>query len=244
MDLLWIILLGFLVYDGAESKAVVKVKAELGQSVILNCSLTEDDFYWYMDIHSGLRSCIVRTLSKDVTQPQYFVDTLSKYRAMKGQKLNITNITTYDFRNYYCAKKQSDNILFEDTILLYSEDVPQTVSTSAPSTNTTTTQPHTHRMSQKELVVYSSFTLNIILSAATVILIALLCMERKTCCRQVDNPSPLTPENPENVETVQYEEIQLSPSRLPPAALLYDGIYSKAQLPQSVQPPQGHLDNR
>ncbi|XP_041638131.1 uncharacterized protein LOC121506406 isoform X2 [Cheilinus undulatus] len=68
MDLIWVLLLLFLLCG--EAKNVTKVKASLGQNATLLCSFIDGDIYWFMEVHSGFRSCIIRTFdSGDLSPP-------------------------------------------------------------------------------------------------------------------------------------------------------------------------------
>lgn len=118
MELLWMILLLFLLHSEAEN--LTEVRVQLGYSVTLNCSLKELDTYWYMQITSQVRGSIARTFSRDPADTQYYVSpSTSKYLA-SGNSLMIGNITADDYRLYFCGRKQNDSIRFVDTFRLVS----------------------------------------------------------------------------------------------------------------------------
>ncbi|XP_065808113.1 uncharacterized protein [Labrus bergylta] len=209
-----------------------ETRVDLGQNITLNCSFTNQDCFWYMEVHSGFRSCISRTLASN--HSIYFIsDCKNKYTAMTGNRLLITNITADDYRRYFCGKQQNSDAV--DTFLLVPDD-PKAPPPPPPDGH----QPQTHAwsLSLNELIMYISITLNILLVLVTGLLCKLLCL-KKCCSEQVSEPSPFTPENP---ESPQYEEIQLNAHRAPPAAdLSRDDIYSKAGFPQPTLRPQRHL---
>uniref|UniRef100_UPI0037E7ECD5 uncharacterized protein n=1 Tax=Semicossyphus pulcher TaxID=241346 RepID=UPI0037E7ECD5 len=237
MALLLVVLLAFLLSAWAQNSTEVRV--ELGQNVTLNCSLDIPDIYWYMEIHSSVKVCIIRTFSGvpilQVSAPAH------KYNSKQGNRLQISNVTAEDYRLYSCASKLQGSIRYKDTFHLR----PVTLKPPpSPLTDEQTSQQHTCRLCQDELVVYSSFTLNALLLLLLLgVVLPCLCLRRKTCSKRGGDPSPLTCEDPETLEMPQYEEIQLPPHRAPPAALPHDGIYYKAQLPQDTLPPHRHLQS-
>ncbi|XP_044043571.1 uncharacterized protein LOC122871979 [Siniperca chuatsi] len=230
MDLLWMILPVFL--GCAEAENPTQVKGELGHNVTLNCSLNTLDIFWFMEIHSQFIGCIVRTFSENPAENRYFVyPAMTKYIAV-GNRLVITNITAEDFRLYFCSKTLNNNT-FKDGIRLVS-DVPIPPSTNDSKAN------HPDILSAP-LVTYGSLALNAVLLLVVIgFIFTSLCLKRKDCSSQVNEPSPFTCENPETLETVQYDEIQLPVSyRAPqPAGPSLHCIYSKAQLPRATLP--GH----
>ncbi|XP_067359066.1 uncharacterized protein [Channa argus] len=118
MDLLWLILLVFLVC--AEAQNVTEVKVELGQNVTLNCSGDNSDMYWYMEIHSQFKGGISRTFDEDPVTTKYFVSTFRPKYSAFGKSLLISNITADDCRLYFCGRKINGSIQFMDTFSLVS----------------------------------------------------------------------------------------------------------------------------
>ncbi|XP_078101031.1 uncharacterized protein LOC144513730 [Sander vitreus] len=223
MHLRWIILPVFLVF--AEAENVTEVKAKLGQNAILTCSGKTTDTYWYIKISSQVKGLIARTYSMDPNDTLYYIHPETTYIA-KGNTLEITNITAEDCRLYFCAKKEGGNMTFRDTFHLVTDD-PIT-----PRNNQE--QQNSCIMCQND-VVYSSLAVNILLILVIIGLVfTLLFLKRNNCDHQGTEPSSFTCENPETLETPQYEEIQLR--NVMPA--VSDCIYYKVQLPQStLRPP-------
>ncbi|KAF3688277.1 hypothetical protein EXN66_Car003949 [Channa argus] len=215
MDLLWMILLVFLVC--AEAQNVTEVKVELGQNVTLNCSGDNVDVYWYVEIVSQVRGHISRTFRGDPADTEYFVSSvISKYSAWENSLL-ITNITAEDCRLYFCGRRINGDIQFVDTFSLVSEN--------------NNDQQH-DVMCQNKVVICSSYVLNVFL------LLGLLCSliwlkKKKNCSRQVTHPSP---NNTGTLDSQQYAEIQFPPVRAPPPAASSECIYSKVKLPHSTHP--------
>ncbi|XP_035533854.1 uncharacterized protein LOC118340101 [Morone saxatilis] len=219
----------------AEAGNPMEVRVELGHNATLNCSLKQSSIYWYMEVHSQCRALITRTFSNK-TNNSYFVYTtfISKYIAV-GNSLTIVNVTAEDCRLYFCARKQNDSFIFEDTFHLVS-DVPDVPAVSAGNHQQL---QQNGTIWQSELILYGSFALNIVLLVFMVIGLVFTShlMKKKNCNAQLNDPSPLTSENPERLEAAQYEEIQLPTYRArPPAAPSSECIYSKAQLPQPTLP--------
>ncbi|GLD67977.1 uncharacterized protein AKAME5_001930000 [Lates japonicus] len=230
MDLLWMILLLFLVCTEAEN--LTEVKVELGQNIILNCSdKTISQMHWYMEIHSQLRGCIIRTFSASDTDPSYCSPSFKTKFSVQRNSLVIKNITAGDCRCYFCAKKQNDSIIYVDTFCLVSgvSTTPSPLSTQSTTCCETTHQqePHKSTVWQDSRVMYASFTLNAFLFLLVIgLLCTFLCLKIKNRKLQV---SELTLEMP------QYEEIQHS-TRIPqPVPVHSECIYYKAQLPRSTQ---------
>ncbi|KAK2917272.1 uncharacterized protein [Channa argus] len=223
MDLLWMILLVFLVC--AEAQNVTEVKVELGQNISLNCSWNNSDTYWFTEINSQVRGSIGRSFTNDPSGSQYYVYTFRPKYSAFGNILLITNITAEDCRLYFCGRRINGSVQFVDTFSLVS-DVP----TTSP---TNTTVGNDSSILLNELIKYSSFALNVFF----LVLIGLVCLKKKKkkkdCTCQINEPPPVY-DSPETVEPRQYEEIQLSPYR-PPAAPP-ESIYYKAQLPRSTHP--------
>ncbi|XP_067357282.1 uncharacterized protein [Channa argus] len=161
MDLLWMILLVFLVC--AEAQNVTEVKVELGQNVTLNCSGNNSDTYWYMEINSQLRGSICRSFTNDPSGSQYYVYTFRPKYSAFGNSLLITNITAEDCRLYFCGRRINGSIQFVDTFSLVSA-----VAHNGSSTWST------------DLIRYISFGLNIFLILVTISLLCLmLSLKRK-----------------------------------------------------------------
>ncbi|XP_026217128.1 uncharacterized protein LOC113163041 [Anabas testudineus] len=211
MDLLWMILSVFLVC--AETEKVTEVRVELGQNITLNCSVNTTNTYWYLEInHSQVKGFISRSYTGDPADSQYYVYTLnSKYSAF-GNSLTITNITAEDCRLYYCGRKINNSIQFVDTIHLVSD-----VAVS---------------LWQKDIITYSSFSLNTFLLVIICLLCSSLCWNkrRRSCNCQMNKPSAVIYDSPDNLVSPQYEEIQLPPYTVPLPADHPEGIYYKAQL--------------
>ncbi|XP_067357265.1 uncharacterized protein [Channa argus] len=159
MDLLWMILLVFLVC--AEAQNVTEVKVELGQNVTLNCSGDNVDVYWYVEFVSQVRGHISRTFSGDPADTEYFVSSvISKYSAWENSLL-ITNITAEDCRLYFCGRRINGDIQFVDTFSLVS-DVP--VGPPNNSSMENDDNQHIHLLiRQYKFTMYGSFVLNFLL---------------------------------------------------------------------------------
>ncbi|XP_051282910.1 uncharacterized protein LOC127378332 isoform X1 [Dicentrarchus labrax] len=237
MDLIWVILLVFLVCT--EAGNLTEVRVELGHNATLNCSLEPPNIYWYMEVHSQCRALIIRTFTKNKTNSNSIYTTfISKYIA-EVNRLTIVNATAEDCRLYFCARKQNNSFIFEDTFHLVSDVPAVTPPTNSCAGNHQQLQQN-RPIWQSELILYGSFALNIALLVFIFIGLVFtshLMKKKKNCNVQLNDPSPLSPENPERLEAAQYEEIQLPTYRArPPAAPSSECIYYKAQLPQSTLP--------
>ncbi|KAK2917268.1 hypothetical protein Q8A73_004014 [Channa argus] len=170
MDLLWMILLVFLVC--AEAQNVTEVKVELSQNITLNCSGNNPNTHWYIEINSQVRGFIGRSFSNDPSGSQYYVYTFRPKYSAFGNSLLITNITAEDCRLYFCGRRINGSVQFVDTFSLVSE-VPTT-----PSTNNS--EVHDSFLGSSEIVKYSSFGLNVFFSLTVISLVGVvLCLKRK-----------------------------------------------------------------
>ncbi|XP_040887950.1 uncharacterized protein LOC121177701 [Toxotes jaculatrix] len=233
MDLLWRILPVFLVC--AEAQNVTEVHVKLGQNVTLTCSGKLQSTYWYVEVYGQLNGCIGRTYSENF-EPSYYYNSptfKTKYWLLRTE-LVVTDITAEDSRLYFCAKRTNDSIVYVDAFRLVL-DLP-----TPPSTNDSEPKPQQEQqpwLMRCELLTYGSLTLNIFLTLTlTGWVCTSLCLKRKSRTLQVNQPSPDTYCVPEELETPQYEEISLSPSRAPPPAAPSECIYHKAQLPGNMLP--------
>ncbi|XP_049921180.1 uncharacterized protein LOC126402894 isoform X1 [Epinephelus moara] len=227
MDLVWTVLPVFLLC--AEAQNLTVVKAELGQNATLNCSVNIMSIHWYVEIRSQVRGLIAETFTPDPNDTLYHIYTTlkTKYIAM-GNKMVITNITSEDHRFYFCATKKKNNVIFRETFHFVSDGAA--VKDDCGSEK----QQCSCSMWWNELVVYSSFILNLLLFLVlTGVVFTSVCLKKKTCNYQVTDSPRSTNQSAETLETPQYEEIQL---RAPPPAASSECIYYKAQLPQSTLP--------
>ncbi|XP_039997748.1 uncharacterized protein LOC120797966 [Xiphias gladius] len=226
MALLWAMLPVFLVC--AEAQNVTEVRGKLGGSINLKCSENFSNIYWYMEIHSRFRVEILRTFSQN-SEPSYCsVDFKSKFSIQRNE-LVITNITSGEYRLYFCAKRIQDRISYVDAIRLVSDVA------AAPSTDDCERRNGTAWWSS--YLTYSSLTLNAFLTLTVTGLVGRsLHLKRKKRNLRVNDPSGVRNGNTATVETPQYQEIQLSPHTIPPPAAPPECIYYKAQLPRSRIP--------
>ncbi|XP_067357283.1 uncharacterized protein [Channa argus] len=223
MDLLWMILLVFLVC--AEAQNVTEVKVELGQNVTLNCSWNNSNTHWFTEINSQVRGFISRSSSNDSSGSQYYVYTFRPKYSAFGNSLLITNVTAEDCRLYFCGRKINGSVQFVDTFSLVSDVAPSPPNNVSKENND---QQH-DVMCQNKVVICSSYVLNVFL------LLGLLCSliwlkKKKNCSRQVTHPSP---NNTGTLDSQQYEEIQFPPVRAPPPAASSEYIYANYQLPSN-----------
>lgn len=120
MDLLWRIFP--LLLACVEGQRPKEVRVQLGRSVVLNCSVTNVDILWYIEIHSQLRARIIRTFTGG--DDQYYISSKDKYKAIEGNRLEARNITAEDYRLYFCSRAQlaleQTEIHFEDVFRLVS----------------------------------------------------------------------------------------------------------------------------
>ncbi|CAK6979694.1 uncharacterized protein LOC121891725 [Scomber scombrus] len=201
MKLLWMILSVFLVC--AEADNMREVKVELGQNVTLNCSVDISDMYWYMEIHSQLRVNILRTFGKTDNDPEYFSPEFKTKYSVLENRLVITNVTAEDCRLYFCAQKKNDIIHFEETIQLVS-DVSITPSTNYSEPRSTEQQQHIQRTWLSGPVIFTSFALNAFLVLFLIgFCFTYLSLKRNISKYQVNEPSPLTSDTQESLETPQ-----------------------------------------
>lgn len=120
MDLLWIwvVLPGFLVC--AEGQNLTEVQVELGQHVLLNCSIGVSDIYWYMEIHGQIRWCMVRSFNRGSLYDYFMFPHEDKFMILKGNSLQIKNLTAEDCRLYFCGRKSNGSIVLEEGFRLVS----------------------------------------------------------------------------------------------------------------------------
>ncbi|XP_042260228.1 uncharacterized protein LOC121891725 [Thunnus maccoyii] len=194
MELLWMILPVFLVC--AEAENVTEVKAELGQNVTLTCSVEVSDIYWYMEIHNQFRVLILRTFDKTDNNPNYCNPEFKTKYSVLENSLVITNVTAEDFRCYFCARRQYDRIRFEGTISLVSDSITPS-NNCKPNNN----QQRIQGIWQSQTILFSSFALNGLLVLLVIgSSFTYLYLKRNDSKYQVNEPSPLTSENPETPE--------------------------------------------
>ncbi|XP_028255617.1 uncharacterized protein LOC114432045 isoform X3 [Parambassis ranga] len=214
MDLLWMILL--LVLIRADAQRVTEVRGEEGGSLTLTCSITPTitDIYWFMEVYRGFRAGIGRTYGPH-SSSYYSPDFESKY-LMESNRLVVKDLTAEDSRLYSCGRRNQSGLHFVDSFNL------TLGKTSAAQTSTT------------ELFLYGSLSLNAaLMCAVTGLICALCCVKRRSSLQQQDRQPAFPCEIPKTVDTVQYEEIQLPPTR-PPRS---ECIYYKAQLPAAMLSP-------
>ncbi|XP_067357249.1 uncharacterized protein [Channa argus] len=204
MDLLWMILLVFLVC--AEAQKVTEVKVELGQNVTLNCSGNNSDTLWFTEINSQVRGSIGRSFTNDPSGSQYYVSTFRPKYSAFGNSLLITNITAEDCRLYFCGRRINGSVQFVDTFSLVS-DVPVCPPNNSSMENDD--NKHLHLLiHQYKFTMYGSFVLNFLL--VTGLLCSLIWLKKKkNCSRQVTHPSP------NNTGTLDSQQ---SGTRIRPAA--------------------------
>lgn len=114
---LWVFLPVLLVR--AEAQNLTEVRVELGQRVLLNCSVNTSDIYWYMEIHGRLRVCILRTFSFG-SGSKVYISPGGKYASVKTNSLQVENITAEDCRLYFCARRLNDKVVFEEVFRIVS----------------------------------------------------------------------------------------------------------------------------
>ncbi|XP_067357252.1 uncharacterized protein [Channa argus] len=197
MDLLWMILLVFLVC--AEAQKVTEVKVELGQNVTLNCSGNNSDTLWFTEINSQVRGSIGRSFTNDPSGSQYYVSTFRPKYSAFGNSLLITNITAEDCRLYFCGRRINGSVQFVDTFSLVS-DVPVTASTNI-------CEEDDQQQHQNECIIYRCVFLNVFFVSVIICLILVpLCVNKMKKKKQQSNDQVNHP------DTVQPEQIQFSSS--------------------------------
>ncbi|XP_068586084.1 uncharacterized protein [Cebidichthys violaceus] len=224
MDPRWMILPVVLMCAEAE------VQVAAAAAAILTCSVDTTDVHWSKEESSQMKD-LARSYSGDYKESEYFVKTSfkNKYMAM-GNKLVISNITAEDDGRYFCGRKNNSNVIFTDTFHLVTD---VTLFTNDSEKNQ---QQHNSRIVHSELIVYSSFTLNVLFVFVIIgLVLTSPCLKRKNCNHQVNDPSSFTSENPETLETPQYEEIQFR-APAPAAPHLTECVYYKTQLPGAPLP--------
>ncbi|KAM6892693.1 uncharacterized protein PEZ65_022769 [Lycodopsis pacificus] len=229
MDPRWMILPVVLMCAEAE----VLVEVAVGQNATLTCSGDTTDVHWSTEMSSQVKVHLARSYSRYPEESEYYVNTSFKHKYMAmGNTLVISNITAEDARRYFCGRKKNNNVVLTDSFRLVTA-VPLTSFTNSSEENQ---QQHRCRFVHSELIVYSSLALNLLLFFMIIgLVLTSPCLKRKNCNHQVNDPSPFTSENPETLETPQYEEIQFSaPS--PAAPHLTECVYHKAQLPGAPLP--------
>ncbi|XP_068447125.1 uncharacterized protein [Clinocottus analis] len=226
MDLRWLMV----VLLCAEATDRFEAQVRVGQNATLTCSVNDSDVYWYIEVRSQVNVRLTRTFS-GTTQDNVISTLNNKYTAVNNQ-LVISNVSAEDYRLYFCGRKNNGSTVVTDTFHL----LPNVSTTSLSNNSAGTQQQGSCRVGQSELIVYGSLALNAVLVIVGLVLAA-LCLKRKICSRQVNEPPPSTSENPEPLEGPQYEEIHLTDPP-PEAAYSTECVYYKAQLPVSPQP--GH----
>lgn len=224
MDLLWRIFPLFLAC--VEGQRPKEVRVQPGRSVVLNCSVTDAEIFWYIEIHGQLRARIIRTFTGG--DNQYYIFPEDKYKAIVGNRLEVRNITAEDYRLYFCTRTQlgQTKIHFEDAFRLVSD---VSVAPSNSSLDVTQQQQLLWGLGQSQAVLLSSLGLNVLLTVVTGLVVTCSCVKTRRMKNHSPPPSSQTPETP---EVPQYEEIQLH-SDPPPRP---ECVYYKAQLPRSVLP--------
>ncbi|XP_027866539.1 uncharacterized protein LOC114140628 isoform X1 [Xiphophorus couchianus] len=234
MDLLGTVLL--LVLVGSEAQNLVNVTVELGQDVTLNCSFNSSDFFWFMKIHSQFRAEIgrIRSSSSPVCSSPDFKSKFS----MSGNQLVIKTVSAEDSRLYYCGMRQSDQMVYKDTFSLSvvpsvrpTTSIPSIPSIPSVPRSSTPPCPATGRFVQPVTAV--SLGLNAVLLAAAV---GFLCVYIRrngscSCCCRAKGSAAYNMEN-DDMQSPQYEEIQLPPTPVP-VRVSSECIYYKAQHPNS-----------
>ncbi|XP_067357253.1 uncharacterized protein [Channa argus] len=181
MDLLWMILLVFLVC--AEAQKVTEVKVELGQNVTLNCSGNNSDTLWFTEINSQVRGSIGRSFTNDPSGSQYYVSTFRPKYSAFGNSLLITNITAEDCRLYFCGRRINGSVQFVDTFSLVS-DVPVTASTNI-------CEEDDQQQHQNECIIYRCVFLNVFFVSVIICLILVpLCVNKMKKKKQQSNDQP------------------------------------------------------
>lgn len=115
MNLLWMILPVFLVC--AAGQTVTEIKVELGQDLMLNCSLKNEVLYWYMEIHSKIKAPIVSISDYD---SEYYVLNHKSKCEVNIYRLIIKSISAEDCRLYFCGKLENGNVRFTDAFRIIS----------------------------------------------------------------------------------------------------------------------------
>ncbi|KAK7877781.1 hypothetical protein WMY93_031541 [Mugilogobius chulae] len=78
------------------------LEIQLNETVVLNCSVAEDQTVWFLEASPGLQSQISVNMGKSRTVFYTFTD--FKKFSIKGSSLIISDITEQDLRIYTCAK--------------------------------------------------------------------------------------------------------------------------------------------
>ncbi|KAM3584963.1 uncharacterized protein V6R79_003860 [Siganus canaliculatus] len=200
MNLLWLVplLLGV-----RAERLTQEVEVDLGQSVVLNCSVT-GDIVWYLEVSSQVTAAILRTFSPDPGQSQHYMFPKSKYQALNNS-LRISNLTEEDLTLYFCGVPPvSGN--FSSGFRVRS--VPSSVPVAPPTNSSGVHQQN--RVSHSEAFVFAT---SLVVSLSLNILLLLLgaiasCVYGKRSCRsQMIEPSPLTPDNQEVMEMQQVNHL-------------------------------------
>ncbi|XP_047432938.1 uncharacterized protein LOC125001120 [Mugil cephalus] len=210
MDLLLLLMMP-LVLVGSEVQNVTEVRGKLGQDVSLNCSIMDADVFWSMEIHHHFRFSIGRSFFPTDKASYNSTELKTKY-LINGTRLEIKNMSSEDGRLYYCGRTIHNSISAEESFLLLL--LPDS--------------PDSSGINLGDVVTYSSLALNLVL--VLVVLGLIVSLKRKINKFQENKCSGPIDENPERLETVQYEEIQLPDFRPPPPP---ECVYYKVQLPGS-----------
>ncbi|XP_028255619.1 uncharacterized protein LOC114432047 isoform X1 [Parambassis ranga] len=226
MDLLWMILL--LVLIRADAQRVTEVRGEEGGNLTLTCSSlqNETNIHWFMEVYRGFRTCIGRTFTP--THSTFCSPDFESKYLMESNRLVVKDLTAEDSRLYSCGRRNQSGLHFVDSFNLTLGKTSVKTSGDGSSSNSTA------QTSTTEHFLYGSLSLNAaLMCAVTGLICALCCVKRRSSLQQQDRQPAFPCEIPKTVDTVQYEEIQLPPTR-PPRS---ECIYYKAQLPAAMLSP-------
>ncbi|KAM9327672.1 uncharacterized protein KZ484_019146 [Pholidichthys leucotaenia] len=180
MDVVLVLMILSLVLIRAEAQNLTEVKGQLGKDVTLNCSFSDSDVHWYLQIYGQFKGEISRSLPSDSLYSS--TDFKTKFSILRN-RLVIKNVTAEDCRLYFCGRKKKAEFHLVDTFSL--------------TLNSSETHHCSCRIWDSKPFIYTNLVLKAILVVAVMGLICMLIsvMRKKKVS--------LSPETPETIEIPQ-----------------------------------------
>ncbi|XP_043079443.1 uncharacterized protein LOC122327852 [Puntigrus tetrazona] len=184
----------YLLMVSSVTESVRNTAVSLGSEVIISCDLDIKDVYWIRHKSPDSPEIILRTFSSTSEDPEYKNDIFEpKYSVKTNSRLWIRNISTDESGVYYCVKT-SEPLKFSNGTRIYIND-------SVPE-NQRDCDDDPHHETQWRNLAITSVLINGILIIA-VIGLAKVYLD-------VTKRSKKTSEKPENINDLQYAEVDFS----------------------------------
>ncbi|XP_076159135.1 uncharacterized protein LOC143142242 [Alosa pseudoharengus] len=216
MHFLWFL---SLLFSSGVSGSSTKLTVEFGQNVTLNCSLSEEEIYWF--IWSEPPVYILRSFGRDyetsVFNPQH-KEFRDKYSLQTFSRLLIHNVTRNELGLYYC-RGVKDNLTFSNgTTLMGKEDhhSPNNVTRIEPQ------QPQQRPQDYLKSLTSFPFVVSCLLNC---IFIILLSVAVKRCSTLKKNNTSVEP--PHDSDPPHNSEMMLSTTPRATRIRNLDSSYTK-----------------